>query len=98
MEAMRRTIFRMQLNAEHVQGCKLAVIEMATADSCASGTESEAANKEFEEASIHAFIIIDLDLLDLEARVVCSEHLQARKGWQLLPASSRVSRVQRYRL
>ncbi len=35
---MRRTIFRSPSNAEHVQGCELAVIEMATADSYASGT------------------------------------------------------------
>ncbi len=33
-----RTIFRMPLNAEHVQVRELAVIEMAMADSCASST------------------------------------------------------------
>ncbi len=35
---MRHTIFRMPLNAEHVQVCELAVIETDTEDSCASGT------------------------------------------------------------
>ncbi len=36
---MRPTIFRMPLNAEHMQVCELAVIETATGtvDSCASG-------------------------------------------------------------
>ncbi len=55
-------------------------------------------NKEFEEASTHAFIVVDLDLdqHDLKARVARSERLQARKGWQHLPASPRMSRVQRY--
>ncbi len=102
---MRPTIFRTPLNAEHVQVCELAVIETGTVDSCASGTatgsvflgktQSEAANK---EASTHAFIVVDRDLdqLDLKAQVACSERLQARKGWQHLPASPRVSRVQRY--
>ncbi len=52
-------------------------------------------NKEFEEASTHTFVV-DLDLLDLKARVAHSERLQAQNGWQFLPASPRVSRVQRY--
>ncbi len=37
-ESIRRTIFRTPLNAEHVQVCELAVIEMATVGSYASGT------------------------------------------------------------
>ncbi len=51
-----------------------------------------------KEASTHAFIVIDRDLdqLDLKAQVARSEHLQARKRWQHLPASPRVSRVLRY--
>ncbi len=95
------TIFRMPLNAEHVQVCQLAVIETATADTCASGTatgmyswerrEVKLLNKEFEEASTHALIVVDLDLLNLKARVARSERLQARTGWQLLPASPSVS-------